>query len=244
MTASCTFGISFTIGAGHDDFINDPSPVTTPTHNVIQYEDGLCPYSDEKEVVVDDGNYADRSVWRTTTTTEDLVAIEDSGSTTTATTTTTTDSRAFHGQQVADNSQSRSGKLDYTRAWHITKSAVKNASSSTSKYLATSAPHQPNEGADDFGLSMISRTEFEKLPLTIQRKVSALYFYFIFAVAWTCCFVSQDCEYLEPCISRHICLLEPHRTLFACVSPACCITSVRIGRMEYAIRVSRVAPSG
>lgn len=169
MAASCTFGISFTIGTGNgnDDFIEDPSPITPPAHNFMQYEDGLCPYSDEKEVVVDEGNYADRSVWRTTTTTEDLVANEDSSSSI-----TTADNRALNDHQAVNNAQSMPGMLHCTRAWRITKSAVKNASSSTTKYLTTSAPHQSDGETHNFGLSVISRAEFEKLPLTIQRKVS------------------------------------------------------------------------
>jgi hypothetical protein len=182
MAASCTFGISFTIGAGNDDFVDDPSPVASPTQNLIQYEDGLCPYSDEKEVVVDDSNYADRSVWRTTTTTEDLLPNEDSSSSTVA-----SDSRVLNDQQLTTDTQPKSGMLHCTRAWRMTKTAVKNASSSTSKYLTASTPHQSNDGYGEFGLSVISRAEFEKLPLTIQRKVSALLFYCLVFLLFGAC---------------------------------------------------------
>lgn len=192
MTAGCTFGISLTIntgagagaaaGTGHDKVFQDDSPIPVTAPNVLQYEDGLCPYSDEKEVVVEEKDYANQSIWRTTATSEDLLDGEQDS----ARSIMTADSAAAKGQQIEQAAKFQgpgTSTLPCLRAWRITKNAVKNASSSTSKYLATCTPDSPNDISNEFGWSMISRAEFEKLPLTIQRKVRALPLSLYFQIA-------------------------------------------------------------
>jgi hypothetical protein len=177
MNASCTFGISIGTGtsrAGNHERAQEQPPSVTSVnnhqqqhHNLIQYDDGLCPYSDEKEVVVEDDNLGQQTIWNSATTSHHNISNEDSRSTETAT------SSAQNGPHDASASLPKS-RIPCTRAWHLTKTAVKNASTSTSKYL-TILPHDGSSHAVcDSGLTGITREEFEALPLTIQRKVSAV----------------------------------------------------------------------
>lgn len=176
MNASCTFGISIGTGtsAGNHDWIQDQSTSVTTTasnnhlhQNLIQYDDGLCPYSDEKEVVIEEDNLGQHNIWNSATTSHHDIANEDSRSTNTAT------SSALNGHHDAGAPVPKS-RIPCTRAWRITKTAVKNASTSTSKYL-TILPHdESSHAACDYGLTGITREEFEALPLTIQRKVSTV----------------------------------------------------------------------
>lgn len=198
MAATCSFGISFGFGtvtgsdseastrnwvheqssiaatANHNSNNNDNDKNNNINANAFQYDDGLCPYSDEKEVVVEGGNFAEQTIWRSTATSQDHIVHEDSNSTVTA------GSQGPSATQKITSALPPISKLPCIRVWRLTKNAVKNASSSTSKYLTVSMPHESNQAGRSLEFSVISRKEFEALPLTIQRKVSVGVFFLPF----------------------------------------------------------------